>query len=505
MLKILSSSCFQGRVHSLHTRFWAGSINGGLDRSPLLRLLGCLSGPSGGVAPVPRKALCSDSGEGGGGGGSIENSVEAKAAEEAEYPSVGAEEGKASSAIVATNPRPEDHLSVIAVPLPHRPLFPGFYMPVSIKDSKLLSALAENCKRSVTYAGKELLKRLHDVGTLAQISSIQGNEVYLLGHRRLRITEMVDEDPLTVKVDHLKENPYNKDDDVIKATYFEVISTLRDVLKISSIWREYAKTYSRFIGEFTYGRLADFGAALSMANKLLCQQVLEELDVHRRLKLTLELIKKEIEITKIQESIAKAIEEKISGEQRRYLLNEQLKAIKKVIDEELTKLQLLEASSSEFNVTRNYLDWLTALPWGDYSDENFDVHRAQEILDEDHYGLSDVKERILEFIAVGKLRGTSHGFQWEAWPMLLKIKGHRRTYIGAMPGKMVQCLKNVGTANPLVLIDEIDKLGRGHAGDPASALLELLDPEQNMNFLDHYLDIPIDLSKAALSAINYIR
>ncbi|KAG0470544.1 hypothetical protein HPP92_017244 [Vanilla planifolia] len=245
---------------------------------------------------------------------------------------------------------------------------------------------------------------------------------------------MVDEDPLTVKVDHLKENPYNKDDDVIKATYFEVISTLRDVLKISSIWREYAKTYSRFIGEFTYGRLADFGAALSMANKLLCQQVLEELDVHRRLKLTLELIKKEIEITKIQESIAKAIEEKISGEQRRYLLNEQLKAIKKelgletddktalsekglnqkrercpphvlqVIDEELTKLQLLEASSSEFNVTRNYLDWLTALPWGDYSDENFDVHRAQEILDEDHYGLSDVKERILEFIAVGKLR-----------------------------------------------------------------------------------------------------
>ncbi|MQM01521.1 hypothetical protein Taro_034279, partial [Colocasia esculenta] len=280
--------------------------------------------------------------------------------------------------------------------------------------------------------------------------------------------------------------------------------------------------------------------------------------VYKRLKLTLELVKKEMEISKLQESIAKAIEEKISREQRRFLLNEQLKAIKKelgvetddktalvekfrqrlepnkehcpphvlqVIEEELTKLQLLEASSSEFNVTRNYLDWLTALPWGNYSDENFDVHHAQKILDEDHYGLSDVKERILEFIAVGKLRGTSQGkivclsgppgvgktsigrsiaralnrkfyrFSVGGLADVAEIKGHRRTYIGAMPGKMVQCLKSVGTANPLVLIDEIDKLGRGHAGDPASALLELLDPEQNANFLDHYLDVPIDLSK----------
>ncbi|PKA54950.1 Lon protease like, mitochondrial [Apostasia shenzhenica] len=600
MLKVLSLSCFQGRLQNLCVKFPAGVINGGLDRSPLFRVLGSARCPGGGNTVLPRKAFfSSESGEGDGGGA---DKVEAKVAEEAEYASTGTdpEESRASSAIVPTTPRPEDHLTVIALPLPHRPLFPGFYMPVSVKDTKLLSALVENCKRSVTYAGaflvkdepgtdpslvsgsdtekniyefkgKELFKRLHEVGTLAQISSIRGNEVFLLGHRRLRMTEMVWilrklEDPLTVMVDHLKacvmlnftELPYNKDDDVIKATYFEVISTLRDVLKISSVWREYAKTYSQYIGEFTYARLADFGAALSMANKLLCQQVLEELDVHKRLKLTLELVKKEIEINKIQESIAKAIEEKISGEQRRYLLNEQMKAIKKelgletddktalsakfreriepkrdrcpphvlqVIDEEITKLQLLEASSSEFNVTRNYLDWLTALPWGDYSDENFDVHHAQKILDEDHYGLSDVKERILEFIAVGKLRGTSHGkiiclsgppgvgktsigrsiaralnrkfyrFSVGGLADVAEIKGHRRTYIGAMPGKIVQCLKSVGTANPLVLIDEIDKLGRGHAGDPASALLELLDPEQNANFLDHYLDVPIDLSK----------
>lgn len=406
--------------------------------------------------------------------------------------------------------------------------------------------------------GKELLNRLHEVGTLAQISSIQGDQVILVGHRRLRIKEMVSEEPLTVKVDHLKDNPFDMDDDVVKATSFEVISTLRDVLKTSSLWRDHVQTYTQHIGDFTYPRLADFGAAICGANRHQAQEVLEELDVHKRLRLTLELMKKEMEISKIQETIAKAIEEKISGEQRRYLLNEQLKAIKKelgvetddksalsakfkeriepnkekipahvlqVIEEELTKLQLLEASSSEFNVTRNYLDWLTILPWGNYSNENFDVARAQTILDEDHYGLSDVKERILEFIAVGRLRGTSQGkiiclsgppgvgktsigrsiaralnrkfFRFSVGGLadVAEIKGHRRTYVGAMPGKMVQCLKSVGTANPLVLIDEIDKLGRGHAGDPASALLELLDPEQNANFLDHYLDVTIDLSK----------
>ncbi|XP_027363658.1 lon protease homolog 1, mitochondrial isoform X2 [Abrus precatorius] len=579
MLKLISSS----RIHRLHPTVLPLHRPAHDSTSPLLKVLSSLGGlsrRSGG-----RFFFCSDSSD----GSDQVVDAEVKAAEESQ---------SKASAIVPTYPRPEDYLTVLALPLIHRPLFPGFYMPVFVKDPKLLAALQESRERQAPYAGafllkdepeadpstvsssdteknvydlkgKELFNRLHEVGTLAQISSIHGDQVILIGHRRLRITEMVSEDPLTVKVDHLKDKPYNKDDDIIKATSFEVISTLRDVLKTSSLWRDHVQTYTKYctlhvpsflkhIGDFTYPRLADFGAAISGANKLQCQQVLEELDVYKRLKLTLELVKKEMEISKIQESIAKAIEEKISGEQRRYLLNEQLKAIKKelgletddktaltgkfreriepkrekcpthvlqVIDEELAKLQLLEASSSEFSVTRNYLDWLTALPWGEYSDENFDVTRAQNILDEDHYGLTDVKERILEFIAVGKLRGTSQGkiiclsgppgvgktsigrsiaralnrkfFRFSVGGLadVAEIKGHRRTYIGAMPGKMVQCLKNVGTANPLVLIDEIDKLGRGHAGDPASALLELLDPEQNANFLDHYLDVTIDLSK----------
>ncbi|KAL6902265.1 hypothetical protein ACP4OV_005141 [Aristida adscensionis] len=551
-------------------------------RPPLLRALGALRGEQ--VQVRERRArFCSHAA---GGSGSEAASSAAEGAEEAGGEE-GEEEEEAPSAIMSTNPRPEDCKTVIALPLLHRPLFPGFYMPIYVKDPKLLRSLVENQKRSIPYAGaflvkneegtdpntvtssdseksihdlkgKELLKRLHDVGTLAQITSIQGDMVVLLGHHRLRISEMVSEDPLTVKVDHLKENPYDKDDDVIKATSFEVISTLREILRTSSLWKDQVQTYTQHMGDFNYPRLADFGAAVSGANKFLCQEVLEELDVCRRLKLTLELLKKGLEITKLQQSIAKAIEEKITGEQRRYLLNEQLKAIKKelglgtddktalsgkfrerieakkdkcphhvlqVIEEELTKLQLLEASSSEFSVTRNYLDWLTVLPWGDYSDENFDVHHAQRILDEDHYGLADVKERILEFIAVGKLKGSSQGkiiclsgppgvgktsigrsiaralnrkfyrFSVGGLADVAEIKGHRRTYVGAMPGKMVQCLKSVRTANPLVLIDEIDKLGRGHSGDPASALLELLDPEQNANFLDHYLDVPIDLSK----------
>ncbi|KAL3843536.1 hypothetical protein ACJIZ3_000939 [Penstemon smallii] len=568
MLKVLTSTCRSHVPFGAHLR---RHVSVGESASPLHRVL---RGQNRKNTYLSRRFFCSDSTE-----GSDPVDPNAKRVEAGEEATA---ESKSSSAIVPTVFRPEDYLSVIALPLPHRPLFPGFYMPIYVKDPKLLAALVESKKRQAPYAGafllkdeegtdgsdaeknihdlkgKDLFNRLHEVGTLAQITSIQGDQVFLIGHRRLRITEMVSEDPLTVKVDHIKEKPYDKDDDVLKATSFEVISTLRDVLKTSPLWRDHAQTYTQHIGDFTYPRVADFGAAISGGNKLQCQQVLEELDVHKRLQLTLELVKKEMEISKIQESIAKAIEEKISGEQRRYLLNEQLKAIKKelgletddktalsakfrerldpkkekipphvlqVIEEELTKLQLLEASSSEFNVTRNYLDWLTALPWGEYSDENFDVLQAQQILDEDHYGLTDVKERILEFIAVGKLRGTSQGkiiclsgppgvgktsigrsiaralnrkfyrFSVGGLSDVAEIKGHRRTYIGAMPGKMVQCLKNVGTANPLVLIDEIDKLGRGHAGDPASAMLELLDPEQNANFLDHYLDVPIDLSK----------
>lgn len=201
---------------------------------------------------------------------------------------------------------------------------------------------------------------------------------------------------------------------------------------------------------------------------------------------------------------------------------------KTVFDEELEKLQVLERNSSEFNVTRTYLDWLTSIPWGKYSQDTFDLGAARSVLDEDHYGMSDVKDRILEFIAVGKLKGSVQGkiicmvgppgvgktsigksiaralgrqfFRFSVGGLsdVAEIKGHRRTYIGAMPGKLIQCMKSTGVSNPLVLVDEIDKIGvgRGHSGDPSSALLEMLDPNQNGTFMDHYLDTPVDVSRA---------
>jgi len=306
-------------------------------------------------------------------------------------------------------------------------------------------------------------------------------------------------------------------------------------------------------------KLADFAASVTTADGEELQQVMEEMSCELRLKKALELITKELELSKVQQVIKEQVEEKVSKNQRNYLLMEQLKAIKKelgmekddkdamitkyrerlasfapgsipasvneVVEEELNKMSMLEKNSSEFNVTRNYLDWLTQLPWGKSTEENFDLKKAKQILDEDHYGLSDIKERILEFIAVSKLKGSVQGkiicfvgppgvgktsigksiarslsrefyrFSVGGLSDVAEIKGHRRTYVGAMPGKIIQCLKTTQSSNPLILIDEIDKLGRGHQGDPASALLELLDPSQHSAFVDHYMDVPVDLSR----------
>ncbi|KFM59256.1 Lon protease-like protein, mitochondrial, partial [Stegodyphus mimosarum] len=233
----------------------------------------------------------------------------------------------------------------------------------------------------------------------------------------------------------------------------------------------------------------------------------------------LKAIKKELGLEKDDKD---AIEEKFRERLKELTVPA---VVMEVIDEELNKLSFLDNHSSEFSVTRNYLDWLTSIPWGKSSEENMDLERASEVLEHDHYGMEDVKKRILEFIAVSKLRGSVQGkilcfhgppgvgktsiaksiakalnrnyyrFSVGGMTDVAEIKGHRRTYIGAMPGKIIQCLKKTKTENPLILIDEVDKIGRGYQGDPSSALLEVLDPEQNANFLDHYLDVPVDLSK----------
>ncbi|XP_035667677.1 lon protease homolog, mitochondrial-like [Branchiostoma floridae] len=344
----------------------------------------------------------------------------------------------------------------------------------------------------------------------------------------------------------------------VKALTAEVVKTIRDIIALNPLYRESVAQMihagQKVIDNPVY--LSDLGAALTSAESYELQEVLEETNIPKRLMQALALLKKEYELSKLQQRLGREVEEKVKMTHRKYMLQEQLKIIKKelglekddkdavaekfkerlkeltvpsavmeVIDEELNKLSFLDPHSSEFNVTRNYLDWLTSMPWGKYSEENLDLARARAVLEEDHYGMDDVKNRILEFIAVSQLRGSVQGkilcfygppgvgktsiarsiaralsreyFRFSVGGMtdVAEIKGHRRTYVGAMPGKVIQCLKKTKTENPLVLIDEVDKIGRGYQGDPSSALLELLDPEQNANFLDHYLDVSVDLSK----------
>ncbi|XP_043647170.1 lon protease homolog, mitochondrial isoform X1 [Drosophila teissieri] len=362
---------------------------------------------------------------------------------------------------------------------------------------------------------------------------------------------------LIVEVENVKQ-PIYKQTEEVKALTQEIIKTLRDIITMNPLYRESLQQMlhqnQRVVDNPIY--LCDLGASLSAGEPAELQKILEETDIPERLQLALTLLKKELELSRLQQKIGREVEEKVKQQHRKYILQEQLKVIKKelgiekddkdaigekyreklkdkvvpeaimtVIDEELTKLNFLESHSSEFNVTRNYLDWLTSLPWGVISTENLCLEKATEILNDDHYGMEDIKKRILEFIAVSSLKGSTQGkilcfhgppgvgktsiaksiaralnreyFRFSVGGMtdVAEIKGHRRTYVGAMPGKLIQCLKKTKIENPLVLIDEVDKIGKGYQGDPSSALLELLDPEQNANFLDHYLDVPVDLSR----------
>ncbi|KAJ1458314.1 Lon protease C-terminal proteolytic domain-containing protein [Pelagophyceae sp. CCMP2097] len=364
--------------------------------------------------------------------------------------------------------------------------------------------------------------------------------------------------------------------DVLRALSNEVVAVIRELVQLNPLYREHMQYFTQRVDIADPFKLADFAASLATADGAELQHFLEERDVEKRLRMALDLVSKERELSRLQAEIAQQVELKISTQQRQFLLNEQLKTIKKelgvetddkdalltryrervarmekglhedepeaaadpdskslipkrakmAIDEEIAKLASLEKNSSEFNVTKNYLDWLTILPWGRHSVEKFDIHAAKEVLDKQHHGMDDVKERILELVAVGNLVGEVRGkilclvgppgvgktsigmsianalgreyyrFSVGGLTDVAEIKGHRRTYVGAMPGKPVQCLKVTKTSNPLILIDEVDKIGRpGHGGDPSSALLELLDPAQNRNFMDHYLDVPVDLSR----------
>lgn len=494
------------------------------------------------------------------------------------------------------------------LPVVSRPLFPGSVTTVNITDEATIESL-ENLTNNnnsgyvavflrkdhpsgVTEGGVILDQpevitdpsALYGVGTFAQISRLtrdmgnlkpHGNiadeekkddeksepwaSLLLTAHRRIDLVS-VDEvgPPVDVSVKHWDRMTYTENADTIKALSNEILSTIRQVASINPLFRESVQFFPMRVDANDPYRLADFAASItSGTNPADLQAVLEERDPEKRLHLALTLLSREREVSKLQQEISAKVEEKMTEQQRKYFLTEQLKSIKKelgmerddkealiekyrkqlseckevpeevmeTIESELEKLSTLEKNSAEFNVTRSYLDWLCGVPWGLATKENFDITEARRVLDRDHYGLDEVKDTILQFIAVGKLRGSVQGkilclagppgtgktsiaesvanalgrkfFRFSVGGLsdVSEIKGHRRTYIGAMPGKIIQCLKATGSSNPLVLIDEIDKLGSGFRGDPASALLEVLDPSQNSTFRDHFLDVPVDISK----------
>lgn len=506
---------------------------------------------------------------------------------------------------------PETFSPIPVIAVPRNPVFPKFIKIIEITNRPLMDLIKRKVKLAQPYVGVFLRKddqedvelvqsldNIYTVGAFSQIHEMHdlGDKLRMIvmGHRRIRINSVLDnkevltsdvqggkpdgetgeneipsaldnttlveefpEQVLMAEVENINHMPFETTEEV-KALTAEVVKTIRDIIAMNPLYRESVaqmiQAGQRVIDNPVY--LSDLGAALTGAEAAELQEVLEEMDIPKRLLLALNLLKKEYELSKLQHRLGKEVEEKVKTAHRKFMLQEQLKIIKKelgiekddkdaieekfmerlkdkvvpepimeVINEEMKKLSYLDNHSSEFSVTRNYLDWLTQLPWGIGSEENLDLKRAADVLEEDHYGMEDVKNRILEFIAVSNLKKSTQGkilcfygppgvgktsiaksiakainreyFRFSVGGMtdVAEIKGHRRTYVGAMPGKMIQCLKKVKTENPLVLIDEVDKIGRGYQGDPSSALLELMDPEQNANFLDHYLDVPVDLSK----------
>lgn len=456
-------------------------------------------------------------------------------------------------------------------PIAKRPFFPGMAAPIVIEAGPFFETLKVCARSKNKCVGlfltlkeevnvyKATFKDLHSIGVMARILRIipteqGGAQVILNIEERIKWVEPIKEGKsLVAKVEYLKEPPASAKQ--LKPYSITIITTIKELLKLNPLFKEELQIFLSHSSFSEPGKLADFAVALTTASREELQGLLETISIPKRIERALALLRKELDLSILQSNITKKIDGALSKQQREFFLREQLKAIKKelgiekddksiekkkfetrlkkcsppakilqTIQEEMEKLSSLEPHSSEYAVCRSYLDWLTIIPWGTISKENHHLEKASKILQQDHFGLDDIKQRILEFISVGKLskgvkgsiiclvgppgvgktsigksiaralnrkfyRFSVGGMRDEA-----EIKGHRRTYVGAMPGKLIQALKYCQTMNPVIMLDEVDKIGSSHHGDPASALLEVLDPEQNKEFLDHYLDVPCDLS-----------
>jgi ATP-dependent Lon protease len=458
------------------------------------------------------------------------------------------------------------------LPLRNSVFFPGGVLPLAVGRQKTI-ALIKDAVRDDQVIGVVTQRKaeeedpgaadLYSMGTVARIVKLlkMGEDNYSLvvqGLARFRVLDLVQEAPyLKARVEAVEDKTAAENVEV-EALGINLKKLAREVIELMP---ELPAAATELVESITHpGHLADLIAAnvdVPIEEK---QAVLETVDLKARMKLVLELLNRKREILKLSNKIDSAVKGEMSKTQREYYLRQQLKAIKeelgemgeeeeeldelaerlkkaglppeveKVANKELNRLKTIPAASSEYTVARTYLDWIADLPWSKQSEDNLDIDNARKILDTDHHGIQKVKKRILEYLAVRKLKNDMRG------PILClvgppgvgktslgqsiaravgrkfvrlslggvrdeaEIRGHRRTYVGALPGRFIQSMKKAGMRNPVMMLDEIDKLGADFRGDPSSALLEVLDPEQNNTFADHYLDVAFDLSKVLFIA-----
>lgn len=451
------------------------------------------------------------------------------------------------------------------LPLRDLIIFPHMMMPLFVGREKSINALEEAMSKQtdiVLAAQKDAktnspepadIYTIGTVGTIIQLLRLPDGTVKVLveGKKRVKILSFHDQESyFQVEIEEIPEAPVNETES--KALMRSVKSTFETYVKLNK--RIPPEILMRVSTIEEAGELADIIVAqlnLKLEDK---QRILEIIDPIKRLEDLLNLMTSEIEILEVEKKIRNRVKKQMEKSQKEYYLNEQMQAIQKELGEkddyqqelqeleeraakkkwpkeaaervkkEIKKLKMMSPMSAEATVVRNYIDWMLDLPWRDYAEEKHDIESAENILDEDHWGLEKVKERILEHLAVqsltDKLRGpilclagppgvgktslarsvarslnrpfariSLGGVRDEA-----EIRGHRKTYVGAMPGKIIQALRKVDKGNPLILLDEIDKMSMDFRGDPSAALLEVLDPEQNNTFQDHYLEVDYDLS-----------
>ena len=453
------------------------------------------------------------------------------------------------------------------LPLRNSVMFPASVVPINVGRTRSVRIIEELARREDQLVGVISQRSadveepgwndLYRVGTAARVLKViklgDGNySVVFQGIERIRLVDELSEEPyLLGRVERLSD-PGSSDveREALAGNLREAAQQL--IVLLPNISKEASGVLDHVTEPGTLADLVVSNLTASVEEK---QSVIEAIDVGVRLRTCLQLINKQLEMVKVKKEISTIVQEEMGRNQREYFLRQQLKAIKeelgegededeveelrerieeagmspearKMADKQLSRMKNMQNSSAEYTVTRTYLDWLLDLPWKKSTEDRLDVEEARRVLDEDHYDLEKVKKRILEQIAVLRLKPDKRG------PILClvgppgvgktslgrsiaralgrefvrvslggvrdeaEIRGHRRTYVGALPGRVLQGMKRAGTVNPLFMLDELDKLGRDFRGDPASALLEVLDPEQNNSFSDHYIEVPYDLSSA---------